>query len=173
MRKQRLSIENWHRTSPRRRTPEHQPVQYLALDPQRPSPHYAARAWHDPNQAGRRDRFLVQIQAVRSHSPVDCESYFGMYRQIAFPLVPPALPTIARLTFMGVWNGSFVPLGYLAPLRDYQTLTSVLIRYSKRFQTLYHIMAADAAIALGPVIVVFMFLQHYFVRGVTEGATKG
>ncbi len=67
-----------------------------------------------------------------------------MYRQIAFPLVPPALPTIARLTFISVWNGSFVPLGYLAPLRDYQTLTSALIRYSKQFQTLYPIMAHGA-----------------------------
>ena len=96
-----------------------------------------------------------------------------MYRQIAFPLLRPALPTIARLTFMGVWNGSFVSLGYLAPRRDYQTLTSALIRYSKQFQTLYHIMAAGAVIALVPVIVVFIILQRYFVRGLTEGATKG
>ena len=69
---------------------------------------------------------------------------------------------------MGVWNGSFVPLGYLAPLRDYQTLTSALIRYSKQFQTLYHIMAAGAVIALVPVIMVFIFLQRYFVRGLTR-----
>jgi ABC-type glycerol-3-phosphate transport system permease component len=104
---------------------------------------------------------------------VDGETYFGMYRRIAFPLVRPALATIALLTFMGVWNAYLVPLVYLAPLRDYQTLTIALVQYSKQFQTLYHIMAAGAVITLVPIIVVFIFLQRYFVRGLTEGATKG
>ncbi|HEV2107058.1 MAG TPA: carbohydrate ABC transporter permease [Thermomicrobiales bacterium] len=104
---------------------------------------------------------------------VDGESYFGTYRRIAFPLVRPALATISLLTFMGVWNAYIVPLVYLAPLREYQTLTIALIQYSKQFQTLYHVMAAGAVITLAPVIVVFIFLQRYFVRGLTEGATKG
>ena len=104
---------------------------------------------------------------------VDGETYFGMYWRIAFPLVRPALATIALLTFMGVWNAYLIPLVYLAPLRDYQTLTIALVQYSKQFQTLYHIMAAGAVITLVPIIVVFVFLQRYFVRGLTEGATKG
>jgi ABC-type glycerol-3-phosphate transport system permease component len=66
-----------------------------------------------------------------------------------------------------------VPLVYLAPLRDFQTLTIALVQYSKQFQTLYHIMAAGAVIGLVPVIVVFIFLQRFFIRGLTEGATKG
>lgn len=104
---------------------------------------------------------------------VDGESYFGMYRRIAFPLIRPALATISLLTFMGVWNAYIIPLVYLAPLRDWQTLTIALIQYSKQFQTLYHVMAAGAVIVLIPVIVVFIFLQRYFIRGLTEGATKG
>ena len=104
---------------------------------------------------------------------VDGESYFGMYWRIAFPLVRPALATISLLTFMGVWNAYLLPLVYLAPLRDYQTLTIALTQYSKQFQTLYHIMAAGAVIGLVPVILVFIFLQRYFIRGLTEGATKG
>jgi ABC-type glycerol-3-phosphate transport system permease component len=104
---------------------------------------------------------------------VDGETYFGMYRRIAFPLVRPALATISLLTFMGVWNAYIVPLVYLAPLPQYQTLTIALIQYSKQFQTLYHVMAAGAILTLAPVIVVFIFLQRYFVRGLTEGATKG
>ncbi len=104
---------------------------------------------------------------------VDGETYFGMYRRIAFPLVRPAMATIALLTFMGVWNAYIIPLVYLAPLRDFQTLTIALIQYSKQFQTLYHIMAAGAVIVLIPIILVFIFLQRYFIRGLTEGATKG
>ena len=34
-------------------------------------------------------------------------------------------------------------------------------------------MAAGAVIALVPVILIFIFLQRYFIRGLTEGATKG
>ena len=104
---------------------------------------------------------------------VDGETYFGMYRRLALPLVTPALATIALLTFMGIWNAYIIPLVYLAPLRDFQTLTIALIQYSKQFQTLYHIMAAGAVIILVPIILVFVFLQRYFIRGLTEGATKG
>lgn len=104
---------------------------------------------------------------------LDGETYFGTYWRIAFPLIRPAVATITLLTFMGVWNAYIIPLVYLAPLRDFQTLTIALVQYSKQFQTLYHIMAAGAVIGLVPVIIVFVFLQRFFIRGLTEGATKG
>ena len=104
---------------------------------------------------------------------LDGETYFGTYWRIAFPLIRPAVATITLLTFMGVWNAYLIPLVYLAPLQDCQTLTIALVQYSKQFQTLYHIMAAGAVIGLVPVILVFIFLQRYFIRGLTEGATKG
>lgn len=104
---------------------------------------------------------------------LDGETYFGTYWRIAFPLIRPAVATITLLTFMGVWNAYIIPLVYLAPLRDFQTLTIALVQYSKQFQTLYHVMAAGAVIGLVPVILVFIFLQRFFIRGLTEGATKG
>ncbi len=104
---------------------------------------------------------------------IDGASYFGAYWRIALPLARPALATIVLLTFMGVWNAYLVPLVYLSQQRGYQTLTIALIQYSKRFQTLYHVMAAGAVIGLVPVIIVFIFLQRYFIRGLVEGATKG
>jgi multiple sugar transport system permease protein len=104
---------------------------------------------------------------------LDGETYFGTYWRIAFPLIRPAVATITLLTFMGVWNAYLIPLVYLAPLPEYQTLTIALVQYSKQFQTLYHVMAAGAVIGLIPVILVFIFLQRYFIRGLTEGATKG
>jgi ABC-type glycerol-3-phosphate transport system permease component len=104
---------------------------------------------------------------------LDGETYFGTYWRIAFPLIRPAVATITLLTFMGVWNAYIIPLVYLAPLPEWQTLTIALVQYSKQFQTLYHIMAAGAVIGLVPIIIVFVFLQRYFIRGLTEGATKG
>lgn len=104
---------------------------------------------------------------------LDGETYFGTYWRIAFPLIKPAIATITLLTFMGVWNAYLIPLVYLAPLPEWQTLTITLVQYSKQFQTLYHIMAAGAVLGLVPVILVFIFLQRFFIRGLTEGATKG
>jgi ABC-type glycerol-3-phosphate transport system permease component len=104
---------------------------------------------------------------------LDGETYFGTYRRIAFPLIRPAVATITLLTFMGVWNAYLIPLVYLAPLPEWQTLTIALVQYSKQFQTLYHIMAAGAVIGLVPVMLVFIFLQRYFIQGLTDGATKG
>ena len=110
---------------------------------------------------------------VYDSAAIDGAGYFETYRRIAFPLVLPALATVALLTFMGIWNAFLVPLVYLAQQPGYQTLTIALIQYSKQFQTLYHVMAAGAVIALVPVILVFVFLQRYFIRGLTEGALKG
>lgn len=104
---------------------------------------------------------------------IDGSSFFGTYWRVAMPLIRPALATIVLLTFMGVWNAYLTPLVYLSQQRGYQTLTIALIQYSKRFQTLYHIMAAGSVLALLPIIVLFIFLQRYFVRGLTEGAVKG
>jgi raffinose/stachyose/melibiose transport system permease protein len=106
-------------------------------------------------------------------SELDGASYFGTYWRISLPLIKPALATISLLTFMGVWNAYLIPLVYLAQNPKYQTLTIALIQYSKRFQTLYHIMAAGAVLTLVPIIIVFLFLQRYFIQGLTEGATKG
>jgi ABC-type glycerol-3-phosphate transport system permease component len=117
--------------------------------------------------------FQTLPSEIYDAAAIDGESYFGTYWHIAFPLVRPALATISLLTFMGIWNAFLVPLVYLSALPDYQTLTIALIQYSRRFQTLYHIMAAGSVIALVPVIVIFIFLQRYFIRGLTEGATKG
>jgi raffinose/stachyose/melibiose transport system permease protein len=104
---------------------------------------------------------------------IDGAGFFGTYWRVALHLIRPALATIVLLTFMGVWNAYLTPLVYLSQQRGYQTLTIALIQYSQRFQTLYHIMAAGAVIALLPVILLFVFLQRYFVRGLTEGAVKG
>jgi ABC-type glycerol-3-phosphate transport system permease component len=104
---------------------------------------------------------------------IDGSGFFGTYWRVALPLVRPALATIVLLTFMAVWNGYLIPLVYLGQQRGYQTLTIALIQYSKQFQTLYHIMAAGSVIALVPIILMFIFLQRYFIQGLTEGATKG
>ncbi len=117
--------------------------------------------------------FLTIPRDLFDSAEIDGESYFGAYWRIAFPLITPALATVTLLTFMGIWNAYLIPLVYLAPLPDFQTLTIALIQYSKQYQTLYQIMAAGAVITLIPIMVVFIFLQRYFIRGLTEGATKG
>ena len=117
--------------------------------------------------------FLTIPRDLFDSAEIDGESYFGAYWRIAFPLITPALATVTLLTFMGIWNAYLVPLVYLAPLPDFQTLTIALIQYSKQYQTLYQVMAAGAVITLIPIMVVFIFLQRYFIRGLTEGATKG
>lgn len=42
-----------------------------------------------------------------------------------------------------------------------------------QFQTHYGIMMAGASLTALPVIILFLFLQKYFIRGITIGAVKG
>jgi raffinose/stachyose/melibiose transport system permease protein len=108
------------------------------------------------------------IEAAR----VDGAGSFTILFRVLLPLARPALLTLAALIFMYTWNEFLLAL---VMIQD-QSLTTAPLGLSF-FATATRAgdptaVAAAAVIVALPVVVVYVFLQRHFIRGVTAGAVK-
>ncbi|TDE14329.1 carbohydrate ABC transporter permease [Jiangella asiatica] len=113
---------------------------------------------------------------VEDAARVDGCGFFGTYRRIALPLMAPILITTIVLGFQASWNNYQVPLVFSLAEPDLRTLivgVSALQYDAVEGMSAYNTVLAGASMALIPIVVVFIVLQRFFVRGWTEGAVKG
>lgn len=107
---------------------------------------------------------------------VDGCGFFGAYRRIVLPLMTPILATTVILGFQASWNNYQVPLTFSLSAPELRTLVvgvNALQYDAAEGLANYNTVLAGANIVLIPIVVVFIFLQRYFVQGWTEGAVKG
>ncbi len=116
---------------------------------------------------------------------VDGAGEWRIFFQIAVPLSTPALATIGLFSMLQYWNDMyqallFIENQHLYPLQftlykllvNTQMLSDLAMQSGQPVPHLSVTMAM-AVIAIGPVIVAFLFVQKYFVRGITLGGIKG
>lgn len=103
---------------------------------------------------------------------IDGCSELGVFWRIILPLSAPGLGTLAIVTFTGQWNALIWPLVVVNSKKLY-TLPLGLALLRSEFQVNYGITSAAAFISVVPLIIVFLFLQRYFLEGLTVGALKG
>ena len=108
------------------------------------------------------------IEAAR----IDGASDWRIYRSVALPLLTPILVTLALFTFMGTWNDFMWPLIVLTDDEMY-TLPVALATLSRERVQDNELMMAGAVITTLPVLIVFLSLQRYYVRGIMAGGLKG
>jgi len=103
---------------------------------------------------------------------VDGLGEFRIWWRIALPLVTPALSALAIFTFLGNWTAFLWPLIAITDKGLY-TLPVGLASFSSEFQTEWEMVMTGASIATLPVLLVFVLLQRYIVRGVMLAGLKG
>ncbi|MFO7321508.1 MAG: carbohydrate ABC transporter permease [Chloroflexota bacterium] len=97
-----------------------------------------------------------------------------IYARIIVPLVKPALATLGTFTFIGVWNAFLWPLLVISD-RDLMTVPlglNSLRLYAAEARNL-HLLMAGTALSVVPTLVIFIFLQRYFIRGIALTGLKG
>jgi multiple sugar transport system permease protein len=103
---------------------------------------------------------------------IDGAGEFRIFRTIVLPLTGPALATLGILTFLGSWNNFLWPL-VVAQTEDKYTLPVALALVSVGQQaTRYGLLMAGAIVVVTPIILLFIALQRYFVRGVAMTGIK-
>ena len=103
---------------------------------------------------------------------VDGLGEFQIWWRVALPLVTPALSALAIFTFLGNWTAFLWPL-IVTTDRDLYTLPVGLASFSGEFQTEWEMVMTGASIATLPMLLVFVALQRYIVRGVLLAGLKG
>jgi multiple sugar transport system permease protein len=103
---------------------------------------------------------------------VDGLGEFRIWWRIALPLVGPALSALAIFTFLGNWTAFLWPL-ISTTRRELYTLPVGLASFSGEFQREWEMVMAGASVATLPMLLVFVVLQKYIVRGVMLAGIKG
>ncbi len=102
---------------------------------------------------------------------LDGAGFFRVFWQIMLPLAKPVIATTIILQFMNSWNAFLQPLVLTLARPDLRTLAVGIYAFQGQFFTDWSGMAAAATISLAPIVIVFLFLQRYFVEGIA-GAVK-
>ncbi|HEX7128903.1 MAG TPA: carbohydrate ABC transporter permease [Rhodanobacteraceae bacterium] len=103
---------------------------------------------------------------------VDGAGEARIFVQIVLPLLKPILITVAVLTFLTAWNDFMWPLIVLTGQQHY-TLPVGLASLSREHVQDFELMMAGAVITVVPVLVLFLALQRYYIRGLLLGSVKG
>lgn len=98
--------------------------------------------------------------------------YVRFVTSIVFPLIQPAIATIAVLHAIGIWNELILPTIYLTN-KDYYPITRGMIVFQGVYGSNWPTLAAAVLIMTLPMLVLFLVLQRYIVSGLTAGAVKG
>jgi multiple sugar transport system permease protein len=103
---------------------------------------------------------------------IDGAGELRIFAQVVFPLLKPIVVTLAVLTFLGSWNDFMWPLIVLTD-HDVQTLPVALAALSREHVQDVELMMAGAVITVLPVLLLFLALQRYYMRGLLVGSVKG
>lgn len=97
----------------------------------------------------------------------------GVLFRITLPLLTPAVISVGVFSFLVAWSELMFALTLMTDDAVRTFPPGLIIRYAGQYQSLYNEMMAASVLVTLPVIVVFVFLQRYFVEGMTLGAVKG
>ena len=98
-------------------------------------------------------------------------SEFGIYWKIILPQVKPALATLGLFTFIFQWDEFLWPL-IVVNSTEMRTMPVGLTLFNQEFFTQWNYTAAGAVVLFVPILVLFLFLQRYFVKGISLSGLK-
>lgn len=103
---------------------------------------------------------------------IDGASEGQIFRRVVLPTLQPIVVTLALFVFLGSWNDFLWPLIILTDQSNY-TLPVALAALSREHVQDIEMMMAGAVITVAPVLILFLALQRYYIRGMLAGSVKG
>lgn len=103
---------------------------------------------------------------------IDGASVYGIFVRIIFPLLRPALVTVAIFTFIWSWDDFFGQVLYLSSIEKY-TVGLVLRMFVDQFEIQWGQLLAMSLLSIVPSVIVFFVAQKHFVEGIATTGIKG
>ena len=119
-----------------------------------------------------RQFFLTLPSDMMEMARIEGAGEFRIFWRIYLPLTKPALATLGIFTFQAGWNSFLWPMIVLNDPSKH-TIQMGLQAFSYNYQTDYGPMMAGALVAILPILILFIFLQRYFVQGIAFSGVKG
>ena len=133
-----------------------------------------------PQIAGNMSFAIVVLMGYIKSIPVDLEeaaflegcNIYKVYFKVVLPLAKPSFATVAIFTFLWSYNDLFTQM-FTLRYKDQWAITRLLNELTSMEGTNYGLMAAAVTLVVIPVLIVYIFLQKYIIKGMTAGAVKG
>ncbi|MDP3525049.1 MAG: carbohydrate ABC transporter permease [Hoeflea sp.] len=119
-----------------------------------------------------RNFFATVPNALREAAILEGASEWQVLTRVALPLSLPALAVLATLQFTWIWNDFLWPLIFTQS-DDKRTIMLGIVNLKGQYSVAWGIQGALSLVASLPTLVVFLFFQRYFIKGMTMGAVKG
>ncbi len=117
---------------------------------------------------------------IRSTIPKELEEAARMdgagtlvvFFRVIFPLLKPVTASILIISCVFIWNDYQFAIFFLQS-KEVQTLTVALASFFGQNQSNLNLVASAALMSMLPMTILFLFLQKYFVAGLSSGSVKG
>ncbi|GGC02859.1 carbohydrate ABC transporter permease [Cellulomonas carbonis] len=109
------------------------------------------------------------VEAAR----VDGAGHVKIFFRVLLPLLVPAIASFAIFQFLWVWNDLLVALTFASGLPNVRPLTVRIAELVGSRGGDWFLLSAGAFVSMIVPMLVFLFLQRYFVRGLLAGSVKG
>lgn len=96
---------------------------------------------------------------------------WGIYRRIVMPVTQSAIALVTIYNAVPIWNDFFFPLVFIQSNR-LKTLPVGLSTFFGQYSTNWSLLFAGLSIAILPMLILYVFMSKYFIRGMTAGAIK-
>lgn len=116
--------------------------------------------------------FAAIPTAIREAAIIDGANEFQILTRLMLPLSLPALAVLTTLQFTWIWNDFLWPI-ILIRSDEMRTVMVGLASLKGQYSVAYGVQSAMAVYASVPTLLVFVFFQRYFIRGLTFGSVKG
>ncbi|WP_425144815.1 carbohydrate ABC transporter permease [Deinococcus sp.] len=118
-----------------------------------------------------RQAFLSIPQSLLEAARIDGAREGQIFWGIMLPLSRPAIAALSIFTLVNTWNSYFWPSIALTGSQDKFPLAVEMLKLKGAFNDNIFNTAAGAMIMMVPILLLFVFAQRFFMRGL-EGATK-
>ena len=116
--------------------------------------------------------FRTIPQAILDAATVDGASELQVFRRIVLPLSMAPLLTLLVVNLLWVWNELLIALVFLQS-DDSRTLMAGLTAFQNRYNLDIPVVMAGLSLATLPILLIYLFGQRFFMRGLVAGAIKG
>lgn len=104
---------------------------------------------------------------------LDGAGHLRIMLQIVFPLVIPGMVSIAIYGFVWSWNDLLYSMTLVTDTAQRTLASGLVMTFLGEASTNWGLMMAASIVSAIPVTIIFVFLQRYFIQGLTAGAVKG
>jgi raffinose/stachyose/melibiose transport system permease protein len=103
---------------------------------------------------------------------IDGCTRLGIWRHVAIPLAKPAIAVIVIYNALSVWN-EYILANLILSSKNLMPLQRGLMVFQGEHITQYPLLMAGMTITVLPILIIYLLMQRYIIKGITAGAVVG